>query len=481
MECFSGSGFSVGGHTVKKKRSSTSRRPRPDSQTLLNTSNFLPQRTQSIGGNNDGNQNFRDTVVGLDGLGSENKLKLKLKFGGVTHTIQTNSTVEHTLGGATSVTKSSCSFDSPQPRHNQDKGSYYSHSLDKGKGNGVRRKDLSRIGSSFGKGNSSSGKTSGDSISMNEAYEQVRKSKRVPKRRALDDGFDGEDDNEDDELRYLGKLGASKVAARYEDREVVGIGGEHGIYMDKGYMDEEEGFTSEDEPGSSKRKQLEKGPRSFMEGNESIPTTRNRALQSGKDFFSRSGASFIEFPNGLPPAPSKRQKEKLSEVEQQLKKAEAAQRRRMQSEKAAREAEVCNPIMSCFVFIVASQSANCWKTMLCFIFQAEAIRKILGDSGRKKKEEKLKKQRDKMAQGKSDTLASNTVRWVFGPGGTVVIFSEDIGLPNIFNPAPCGYPPPREKCAGPNCTNAYKYRDSKSKLPLCSLQCYRAIHPVIAC
>lgn len=34
------------------------------------------------------------------------------------------------------------------------------------------------------------------------------------------------------------------------------------------------------------------------------------------------------------------QKDKLSEVELQLKKAEAAQRRRMQSEKAARDAEV---------------------------------------------------------------------------------------------------------------------------------------------
>jgi hypothetical protein len=39
----------------------------------------------------------------------------------------------------------------------------------------------------------------------------------------------------------------------------------------------------------------------------------------------------------------------------------------------------------------------------------------------------------------------------------------------------CSYPPPREKCAGPSCTNPYKYRDSKSKLPLCSLQCYKAI------
>lgn len=35
------------------------------------------------------------------------------------------------------------------------------------------------------------------------------------------------------------------------------------------------------------------------------------------------------------------QKDKLSEVEQQLKKAEAAQRRRTQVEKAARESEVC--------------------------------------------------------------------------------------------------------------------------------------------
>lgn len=37
------------------------------------------------------------------------------------------------------------------------------------------------------------------------------------------------------------------------------------------------------------------------------------------------------------------------------------------------------------------------------------------------------------------------------------------------------YPPPREMCAGPSCTNPYKYRDSKTKVPLCSLQCYNAV------
>ncbi|KAJ4844232.1 hypothetical protein Tsubulata_027626 [Turnera subulata] len=63
------------------------------------------------------------------------------------------------------------------------------------------------------------------------------------------------------------------------------------------------------------------------------------------------------------------QKEKLTEVEQQLKRAEALQRRRMQVEKANRESE------------------------------AEAIRKILGqDSTRKKREDKIKKRQEELAQ-----------------------------------------------------------------------------------
>lgn len=178
-------------------------------------------------------------------------------------------------------------------------------------------------------------------------------------------------------------------------------------------------------------------------------TTRQRALQSSKDASSAPGSSLIEFPNGLPPAPSRKQKEKLSEVEQQLKKAEAAQRRRMQVEKANRESE------------------------------AEAIRKILGqDSSRKKREEKIKKRQEEMAQEKAvkaEMLASNTIRLVMGPAGTTVTFPRDLGFPSIFNSKPSSYPAPRENCAGPSCGNPYKYRDSKSKLPLCSLQCYKAI------
>ncbi|KAF9609397.1 hypothetical protein IFM89_015738 [Coptis chinensis] len=136
-------------------------------------------------------------------------------------------------------------------------------------------------------------------------------------------------------------------------------------------------------------------------------TRRQRALQSGKD----ASTSLIEFPNGLPPAPP----------------TKAAQKRRVQVAKAAKESE------------------------------AEAIRKILGqDSNRKKREDKLKKRRDELAQEKAAnawTLPPNTIRWVIRPTGTVVTFSEDVGLPSIFSSKPCSYPPPCEKCAGSSCTN----------------------------
>ncbi|KAJ9181810.1 hypothetical protein P3X46_005864 [Hevea brasiliensis] len=409
MESFGEASFSGVNFSVKKKRSSVSRRPCSDSQKFSQIHTLLPQFTQSLGSCY--NEEESEAKVGSDGLRSQNKLKkLKLKLGGVTHTIH-----------AKYASESSSCFDIHQP---QEKFLFQE--------------------SSFRKDHSMRGKMHGESFYVNETCknEPARKSKRIPKRRVMDMGFN-EDDDADEEIRYLGRISDSKVSSdgRQMEDEIyadmrdyrlsnLGKDGATKLRSEKFYDDgdyvEDEKLISDDEPGYKSKKL------GFVEG-------RNK-----------NNASLIEFPNGLPPAPPKKQKVKLSEVEQQLKKAEAAQRRRIQSEKAAREAE------------------------------AEAIRKILGqDSGRKKKEEKMKKLHDELAQGraaKSSTLGLNTIRWVLGPTGTVVIFSDDIGLPNIFNSVPCSYPPPREKCAGPNCTNVYKYRDSKSNLPLCSLHCYKAIH-----
>ncbi|WZZ92403.1 hypothetical protein YC2023_120982 [Brassica napus] len=93
-------------------------------------------------------------------------------------------------------------------------------------------------------------------------------------------------------------------------------------------------------------------------------------------------------------------KENLSEMEQQLKKTEAAQRRKVQIEKAARESELMTGMV------------------LVLFLQAEAIRKILGqDSSRKKREDKIKKRLDELAQERAST---SYIRTIMGPNGTTV-------------------------------------------------------------
>ncbi|XP_043725246.1 nucleolin 1-like isoform X2 [Telopea speciosissima] len=605
MESFGGSSFDGVGSTVKKKRSNTFRRPRPDSQPFLDTHDHsllsstppsdnvskvssdentgydecsrkkefnlnqctrMPSSSRaddetarkkirkdertfgkydrvygngsSKGSNDNGRSgldskrcsegvlapaNWKSTNkvkesselqsrkteshnsggVGSDGIGNESKLKkVKLKVGGVTRTIHAKSTSDVAFGGVSSSIKSSRSSDAPRPRQklilpdNSDDDN--SPPPEKASGlQGVSWTNFSRDGFSLGKReDSSKGKMYENSGKQTGKSEPVRKSKRVPKRRVLDDAFDGSDD---EEIHYLERLKTSKSApgygAEYEDDDDEGskkqrrilkvsksriVDGEYDEDMEEygssrsgkdgkkksrsNRMSEDTDYFEEDEPASdgepeAKRKKPRKeSVDTLMESKKEISlTTRQRALQSGTDVSSGTGASLIEFPNGLPPAPPRKQKDKLSEVEQQLKKAEAAQRRRMQVEKAARESE------------------------------AEAIRKILGqDSNRKKREDKNKRRRDELAQEKAaNAMTSNTVKWVIGPTGTIVTFPKDVGLPSIFDTKPSSYPPPREKCAGPSCSNTYKYRDSKSNLPLCSLHCYKAIHenmqPVASC
>ncbi|KAL1350911.1 hypothetical protein HN51_014883 [Arachis hypogaea] len=417
--------------------------------------------------------------VTQDGLGNENKVKkVKLRVGGVTRTIQSNSSSNGASGTGTFM-KSTRSSDASRSRQRQQNNSDDNHSPSEKRGGlqGLRWKGSSRGCISLGKEESLMGRTSGKNTSgqKRDKSEPVRKSKRVPKRRVLDGEF-GDDDDEDDEIRYLEKLKTSKVSAVYRDEEELSKkhrklssvsnlenaassrsgrdGKKRSRFEDTDYEAEEESGSDGELEDKKKRKQRKESVDVLMDGKKEMTlTTRQRALQSSKDA-SASGASLIEFPNGLPPAPPRKQKEKLTEVEQQLKKAEAAQRRKMQVEKAARESE------------------------------AEAIRKILGqDSSRKKREEKIKKRQQELAEEKAANarmLASNTVRYVMGPSGTVVTFPEEMGLPSILNSKPISYPPPREKCAGPSCSNPYKYRDSKSKLPLCSLQCYKAVQENMA-
>ncbi|XP_009783982.1 uncharacterized protein [Nicotiana sylvestris] len=425
-----------------------------------------------------------------DGAGNDNKVKtVKLKVGGVTRTI-------HTSVAGSSSTKSSSSSDAPQPwQPKENTGGHHPSYTGKAIGlRGIPWKDFAKTGFSIRRVDSLQDQLPGQIAPLKQfrKYKAAHKSKPVLKRHLSDD-----EDDDDDEIRYLEKLKSSKYSAIYsagyedvdepgskKERKIsrvlsqttdgygAGISDYNSLKARKGMKksksaresqdtDSEEGAVLSDTGLEPMKKQQRKEFIDFSVdgGTKLAVTTRQQAIQTGKDISSSAGLSAIGFPHGLPPPPPKKQKEKLSEVEQQLKKAEAAQRRRTQAEKAARESE------------------------------AEAIRKILGqDSNRKKREDKLKKRQEELAQERNATataLSSSTIRWVMGPSGNVVTFPNEMGLPSIFEPKAFSYPPPREKCAGPSCMNTYKYRDSKSKLPLCSLQCYRAIRekiqPLSAC
>ncbi|KAK6159814.1 hypothetical protein DH2020_003195 [Rehmannia glutinosa] len=421
-----------------------------------------------------------------DGIGTGNKInKVKLKVGDVTHTIHKRSSSDGSSVAGTSTTKST-PVDATYPSH---KLSHQEGGL-----RGVPWKDFSKTGFSFAKVDSLRVDMPEESVKPAMRHGRSSKSKSLIKKYSSDGVYDEEDDDDDDddddEIRYLQKLKTSRIASYdntdYEDETrgkklrkisrvmeinideyASGIGNYDSSRSvkeskksrsgraseDTDYMEDEESVSDGEIKHKIKKQRKEPIDSEYSKG--SSITTRRRAILTNRDI----SPGLVQFPDGLPPAPPRKPKEQLSEMEQQLKRAEAAQRRRIQNEKAARESE------------------------------AEAIRKILGqDSSRKRREEKIKKRQEELAQERTAnaaTVASNVVRWVIGPSGTVVTFPEEIGLPSIFEPKPCSYPPPREKCVGPSCTNVYKYRDSKSNLPLCSLRCYKAIHekaqPLPAC
>lgn len=198
---------------------------------------------------------------------------------------------------------------------------YHSPSLDKkGSLQGIPWKDFSK--NSFNIGKEEMGRPSAKTSSekQGDKSDSVRKSRRAPKKRVLDDEFD--EDDEDDEIRYLEKLKTSKISGykdfesqssrrlqkggRHENLEDVtrhSIDARKSRSGDTDYEEENELF-SDGEADEKKKKRQKKDLSDLPTENkrEIALTTRQRALLS-KDASTPSGASQIEFPNGLPPAP----------------------------------------------------------------------------------------------------------------------------------------------------------------------------------
>ncbi|XP_039135589.1 uncharacterized protein LOC120273019 isoform X2 [Dioscorea cayenensis subsp. rotundata] len=437
----------------------------------------------SISKNGDG-YSLDHSVGGSSGSGENKPRKLKFKVGGLLGSTHTKSNTDNAFTKSSHPLNVSWHGQKHMLQDNSDDGQFHIE-----QSNCMQGREWKDLGEHHPHGTEentrvklvgkSSSSTQMDKVhSTNSSDPTTRKSKRVTRRRAVEDTFD--DSDEDDEIRYLERLKSSKIVkvdavdyghegnklkkkkvsessknkvSSYDfDEEYVSQSVKDGERRRKTAKESSDiAYVEEDEPGSDasldpKEMKREGSADTVGDGRVGALTTRQRALQSSKD--GNTGESLIEFPNGLPPAPRRKQKEKLSEVELQAKKAEAAQRRRMQVEKANRELE------------------------------AAVINKILGkDPNKKKKEEEKLKEMQEEASSMLP-LAPSTIRWAIGPTGTTVTFADDVGLPNIFESKPCSYPLPREKCAGPSCTNAYKYRDSKTNLPLCSLRCYRAVQKI---
>jgi INO80 complex subunit B len=389
--------------------------------------------------------------------------KLKLKVGGVTHTIVSDSAKKADAPAASVANKPRESesagankrrrqrlilqdqsdddegFDFPPPKVAKKTDSFspgYGAKSEQKTPNGVKGNSTSRA---------EPPKTS--TFNAGSSLQAVRKSSRVPKRRVLDGD---EDDVEPQRPSVSSKGGRSIEEEDKEEEEAEAESSEDaGEESFEGLVDEDD----EEEPELAKPVKTQQIRQMKEIGGPVVAlTARQRAMQTSKDADS-SAPSLIEFPEGLINPLSKKGKNNLSEAERQVKRVEAAHRRKQQVEKTARD------------------------------IQATAIQRILGqDSTRKRRENRLEKQRqDIEEEKKAAELApsTNSIRWNLGPSGSVVSFSEDVGLPSFFSSGPCRYPPPREKCAAPTCSNSYKYRDGKSNVPLCSLQCYKAVHAAL--
>ncbi|XP_010521446.1 PREDICTED: uncharacterized protein LOC104800350, partial [Tarenaya hassleriana] len=268
----------------------------------------------------EGNEGFNSRNGEIADFGeSEGKVKkVKLKVGGLPRTIHANGLSE---GGSSRKShrllddSGFCSMQSFQENSDD-----CNSPQDKKVGlQGIRWKDFSLEKESSEMGRKKQGEPTGP----------VRKSKRVPKRRVFDGDFSEEDD--DDEIRYLEKLKLRASSAFKEDAEESGRrqqkpsevsngeGSEKGkSRSDKGsddmdYEEEERESASDNENEAGNRngqkKQQKESAESSMEmKREMTLTTRQRALASGS-----GGSNVIEFPDGLPPAPSRRNKEKLTD------------------------------------------------------------------------------------------------------------------------------------------------------------------------
>lgn len=223
--------------TMKRKRSSISRKPRANYDALFQSFSGWSSHAEPFRKHAE-NENLRDTVVASDGLATDYRpTKLKLKFGGVTHTIHAKSKTE-------------------------------------------------------------TGSIRATGQNINVVHEHVRKSKRITKRYALDVGFSDED-NVNAELHFLEKSNASKRAVSHPKGNRGGSikDGKNNFNSEKKYEDQdyaEEDPTSSDESILEGEKPKRESDNLLVRRKQRVLINRNGSVDSFKDVLSRADANIID-------------------------------------------------------------------------------------------------------------------------------------------------------------------------------------------
>lgn len=207
---------------------------------------------------------------------------------------------------------------------------------EKGGLRGVPWKDFSKFGFGFRKANSSSVYVPEDLVQQNLKHGCLYKGKS----KYLSDEVYAEEEEDDEEIRYLQKLRTSKIAssdgAEYEDetrvrklrkiskvmdRNIDGNGLVAGDYNlprstkgskksrtsraseDIEYLEDEELVSDGEVDNKNRNQRKEQSDIPEYSKKESSITTRRRAILTGREISPGLGAGSIQFPNGLPRGP----------------------------------------------------------------------------------------------------------------------------------------------------------------------------------
>jgi len=136
----------------------------------------------------------------------------------------------------------------------------------------------------------------------------------------------------------------------------------------------------------------------------------------------------------------------------------------------------------------SSGKVNTEEARLKKVSQAERRKRKQEIDQKQQKETVINQLLNRSAKPKKDDVNPKVVpksiipqiTYISGLKGNALIFPENQPIPEFLVQKAPAVVPTATKCAAPKCTNAKRYNDSRTQLPLCSLECYKIVHSSVS-